>query len=108
MNRVNFGRKSGVVVDVCKVHGTWFDAGELTQAVEWVASGGLDLAKQQIAAAADAAQKNDERAQRISKAQAEVHVAMMNESIRETRALGRRVALTEDLVDAAIRALLWW
>jgi Zn-finger nucleic acid-binding protein len=108
MNRVNFGRKSGVVVDVCKVHGTWFDAGELTQAVEWVASGGLALAKQQIAAAADAAQKNEERAQRISKAQAEVHVAMMTESMRETRALGRRVALTEDLVDAAIRALLWW
>jgi Zn-finger nucleic acid-binding protein len=41
MNRVNFGKKSGVVVDVCRSHGTWFDAGELTRAVEWVASGGM-------------------------------------------------------------------
>ncbi len=104
MNRTNFGRKSGVVVDVCKSHGTWFDAGELTQAVEWVAGGGLALVKAQAAATA----KDAERTQRLNKAQAEVQVAMMNESMRETRDLGRRVSLTEDLVDAAIRALLWW
>jgi Zn-finger nucleic acid-binding protein len=41
MNRVNFGRISGVVVDVCKGHGTWFDAGELRDAVAFVRSGGL-------------------------------------------------------------------
>jgi Zn-finger nucleic acid-binding protein len=41
MNHVNFARRSGVVVDVCKEHGTWFDAGELTAIVEFAASGGL-------------------------------------------------------------------
>jgi Zn-finger nucleic acid-binding protein len=40
MNRVHFARHSGVVVNVCKEHGTWFDAGELTAAVEFVSRGG--------------------------------------------------------------------
>jgi Zn-finger nucleic acid-binding protein len=42
MNRVNFGKVSGVIVDVCKLHGTWFDAGELTRVVAFAAGGGLE------------------------------------------------------------------
>jgi len=42
MNRVNFGRVSGVIVDVCRRHGTWFDAGELTRVVAFVGAGGLE------------------------------------------------------------------
>ncbi|WP_205633942.1 zf-TFIIB domain-containing protein [Labilithrix luteola] len=42
MNRVNFGKLSGVIVDVCRHHGTWFDAGELTRVVAFAASGGLE------------------------------------------------------------------
>jgi Zn-finger nucleic acid-binding protein len=45
MNRKMFGRISGVIVDVCKDHGVWFDAGELNEVLEWVARGGLDLAR---------------------------------------------------------------
>jgi Zn-finger nucleic acid-binding protein len=41
MNRKNFGGASGVIVDVCAKHGTWFDAGELPQVLEFVQSGGL-------------------------------------------------------------------
>lgn len=41
MNRANYGRYSGVIVDVCHQHGTWFDAGELTRVIEFVQSGGL-------------------------------------------------------------------
>ncbi|MET0793006.1 MAG: zf-TFIIB domain-containing protein, partial [Polyangiaceae bacterium] len=41
MNRKNFGGASGVIVDVCARHGTWFDAGELPQVLEFVRSGGL-------------------------------------------------------------------
>lgn len=41
MNRKNFGTVSGVIVDVCAKHGTWFDAGELPQVFEFVKSGGL-------------------------------------------------------------------
>jgi Zn-finger nucleic acid-binding protein len=45
MNRKNFGRSSGVVVDVCSRHGTWFDAGELSRVLAFVESGGLARAR---------------------------------------------------------------
>ena len=45
MNRTNFGRRSGIIVDVCKNHGTWFDADELRRVIAFVKSGGLDKAR---------------------------------------------------------------
>jgi Zn-finger nucleic acid-binding protein len=45
MNRVNFARCSGVVVDVCKGHGTWFDRDELQRIVEFIESGGLEVSR---------------------------------------------------------------
>ncbi len=41
MNRKNFGGVSGIVVDVCSAHGTFFDAGELPRVLEFVRRGGL-------------------------------------------------------------------
>ena len=35
MNRINFDR-SGVVVDICKGHGIWFDRDELTRVAEFI------------------------------------------------------------------------
>lgn len=45
MNRANFGKVSGVIVDVCSKHGTWFDAGELTRVVSFAAGGGLERSR---------------------------------------------------------------
>jgi Zn-finger nucleic acid-binding protein len=45
MTRRNFARVSGVVVDTCALHGTFFDAGELEDVLAFVRSGGLALAK---------------------------------------------------------------
>jgi Zn-finger nucleic acid-binding protein len=45
MNRVNFGRLSGTVVDVCRGHGTFLDRGELHQIMQFVLEGGLDRAR---------------------------------------------------------------
>jgi Zn-finger nucleic acid-binding protein len=42
MNRVNFGRLSGTVVDVCRGHGTFLDAGELHAIASFIEAGGLD------------------------------------------------------------------
>src|SRR5262249_60385907 len=42
MNRLNFGRVSGTVVDVCKGHGGFLDAGELHQIVGFLQSGGAE------------------------------------------------------------------
>jgi Zn-finger nucleic acid-binding protein len=41
MNRSVFGRVSGVIVDVCKNHGVWFDGGELSEVLLFLESGGL-------------------------------------------------------------------
>jgi len=46
MNRLNFGRLSGTIIDVCKGHGTFLDAGELHQIVTFIQNGGLDRARQ--------------------------------------------------------------
>ncbi len=46
MNRQAFGRISGVVVDVCKQHGVWFDAGELSAVLAFVERGGLTRARE--------------------------------------------------------------
>lgn len=56
MNRVNFGRASGVIVDVCRTHGTWFDPGDLTRVIAFVGSGGLIKARARENEAARAAQ----------------------------------------------------
>jgi Zn-finger nucleic acid-binding protein len=45
MNRVNFARSSGVVVDVCKGDGTWFDRDELRRIVEFIRGGGLEASR---------------------------------------------------------------
>jgi|SRR5918911_476121 Zn-finger nucleic acid-binding protein len=45
MNRVNFARCSGVIVDVCKGHGTWFDRDELQQIIEFIRKGGMEAAR---------------------------------------------------------------
>ena len=42
MNRVNFGKLSGTVVDVCRGHGTFLDAGELHAITAFIEAGGLD------------------------------------------------------------------
>ena len=43
MNRINFARCSGVIVDVCKGHGTWFDQDELSRIIEFIRAGGLEV-----------------------------------------------------------------
>jgi Zn-finger nucleic acid-binding protein len=42
MNRQAFGRYSGVIVDICKAHGLWFDSGELAEVIRFVQRGGLE------------------------------------------------------------------
>lgn len=45
MARRNFARISGVILDSCPEHGTYFDHGELPDVVEFVRGGGLELAQ---------------------------------------------------------------
>jgi Zn-finger nucleic acid-binding protein len=56
MNRQNFGHVSGVIVDVCKGHGVWFERGELQAVMAFIDGGGLERAR-----AHDAQKREDER-----------------------------------------------
>lgn len=46
MDRVNFARVSGVIIDVCKSHGVWFGRGELHRVIRFIDGGGLERAKE--------------------------------------------------------------
>jgi Zn-finger nucleic acid-binding protein len=42
MNRTNYGRISGVVLDVCKDDGLWFDRDKLREVLAFIEGGGLE------------------------------------------------------------------
>ena len=46
MNRSNFARASGVIIDTCKQHGVWFDAEELPKIIEFIQKGGMEHARE--------------------------------------------------------------
>ena len=46
MNRTNYGRISGVILDTCKDHGLWFDKDELRRVLEFIQKGGLDKSRE--------------------------------------------------------------
>ncbi len=58
MNRMNFAGCSGVIIDWCKSHGSWFDNKELQQIVRFVQKGGLKKTRER--------EKEDLRAQQQS------------------------------------------
>lgn len=46
MNRSNFARSSGVIIDLCKQHGVWFDAEELPKIIGFIRKGGMEKARE--------------------------------------------------------------
>lgn len=44
MNRRLFASGSGIIVDVCRSHGTFFDGGELPRVIQFVMNGGIEQA----------------------------------------------------------------
>lgn len=63
MNRSNFARSSGVIIDTCKQHGVWFDAAELPKILEFIDRGGLgrQREKEKIALDDERSRLRDER-----------------------------------------------
>ena len=93
MNRVNFGKVSGVIVDVCKLHGTWFDGGELTLVVSFVAAGGLERTRAREREAKQSGQARDRAARTHATLAAPLH----------TRAdADERLAMWRDFVTALL------
>lgn len=45
MQRRNYARRSGVIIDVCREHGIWFDNDELQRILAWIRAGGMQKAR---------------------------------------------------------------
>lgn len=54
MNRSNFAKISGVIIDSCKEHGVWFDADELPAIIEFIRKGGMEYSRQKEKASLEA------------------------------------------------------
>ena len=61
MNRINFGAKSGVIVDRCKEHGVWLDGGEFRHLCEWMKAGGKLLEQERNDQLKQMAEREKER-----------------------------------------------
>jgi len=46
MNRTNFAKASGVILDVCKNDGVWLDRGELQRVLGFVDAGGMAVSRE--------------------------------------------------------------
>jgi Zn-finger nucleic acid-binding protein len=96
MNRMNYARISGVVIDACKEHGLWFDRDELRQVVQFIRNHGLDEARRR--------EKEELREERRRLAEVEARVAAGGYSI------GRAAtpSLAGDLAGDVIVEVLSW
>jgi Zn-finger nucleic acid-binding protein len=81
MQRKNFGKRSGVIVDWCGAHGTWLDKDELEQIAAFIAEGGL----RETGAGAGLSNGGA-----LSYEQAKALMGVENELERERRELERR------------------
>lgn len=66
MNRINFGARSGVVIDRCREHGVWLEAGELRQLSEWMKAGGRLLAAEKEEAREKELAREEKKRQSLS------------------------------------------
>lgn len=57
MNRYNYARISGVIIDGCKKDGLWFDKDELRQVLDFIQAGGLDKSHEREVARLDQEQR---------------------------------------------------
>jgi Zn-finger nucleic acid-binding protein len=72
MNRRQFATGAGVIIDVCKPHGTFFDIGELPVVIDFVMHGGLEKAER----------ADIERQKRELARQREAYVISAHDSVR--------------------------
>jgi Zn-finger nucleic acid-binding protein len=57
MQRMNFAGASGVIIDICAQHGSWFDNKELQRIIDFIRSGGMDRIREKQIAELKAAER---------------------------------------------------
>lgn len=96
MMRRNFARISGVIVDECRMHGTFFDAGELEAVLAFVRSGGLLLARRR---------ENEELAR--ERRQTEIQASARSPLMTEAQPMSMSTELFVDGPDLGLAFVRW-
>jgi Zn-finger nucleic acid-binding protein len=65
MNRYNYARISGVIIDGCKNDGLWFDKDELRKVLEFIQAGGLEKSHEREAARLEQEQRTKAQMARL-------------------------------------------
>lgn len=94
MHRRNYGRRSGMIIDTCQLHGLWFDQGELAAILDWIHTGGLDRAERH-------SRQLDEEEGRLRR----VMTGPDREADSLLRGSGRGPRGVSDLIEAVLRFL---
>lgn len=94
MNRRQYATGARVVIDWCKHHGFWFDAGELPRVLDFVADGGLERA---AAREAEEAKLGEQRAR----------AAREHERLRQPTMQGWNSKRSDKDLGEWLSALLW-
>ncbi|MEZ4403097.1 MAG: zf-TFIIB domain-containing protein [Kofleriaceae bacterium] len=99
MNRKQFAVGARVVVDVCREHGTFFDAGELPRIIEFVMGGGLEAAER-----VELQRLRDEvKRERQNVQYAAIVDSRVSSRAREGASSGRSAAIVADLLLSLFR-----
>lgn len=100
MNRVNFGTRSGVIIDRCREHGIFLDGGELRQLLEWRRAGGQLLHER--------ARKNKEKEKKKKEEAQKKKQAATRQFIAEhDHVYGRRENDAVDLISSLFSRIFW-
>lgn len=98
MQRKNFERFSGVIVDSCHAHGIFLDAGEIDRVVSFVASGGKKMAATEIAKESKREADREEQFDRV--------LSRVRFPVRSSAMYGHPSYVEGTLVTAALTDLL--
>ena len=96
MNRVNFAQCSGVIVDACKSHGTWFDKDELRRVVDFIRAGGFEKKR---------ARQLEEIKDQQQRLQAQKSIGAAFSEVESSRSNYRGVGVAGDIADFLVSLL---
>lgn len=65
MSRRQIAMRTGIIVDICREHGVWFDGGELSEFQTFVRAGGLEVLRYDGVAQAEARRRSAERTEPV-------------------------------------------
>ena len=97
MNRSNFARSSGVIIDICKQHGVWFDADELPKIIAFINKGGLSRQREkEKMAIEDERRKLRDDQRRMAAIERRAGVAKYDDELENSR-FGRVISFLFDV-----------